>query len=131
MSTGLDPAVFRALAATIVPESAALDDRGWQDLNQVVGILLRDRPVSLRHQLRLLLRLIEWLPVARYGRPFTRLNPDARNRVLARLQNARLKKIRVGFWGLRTIVLAGYYGRADAARTIGYAATRSGWEALG
>jgi len=129
MSTGLDPALFRALAATIVPESRVLDEPGWQDLNQVVEILLRDRSVSLQRQLRLFLRLIEWLPVARYGRPFTRLDSAGRARVLASLQNTRLKKIRVGFWGLRTIVLAGYYGRPDAARTIGYAATAGGWEA--
>jgi hypothetical protein len=125
-----DPAIFRAVASAIVPEAAALDEQGWHDLNQVVEALLRDRPESLKRQLRIFLRAIQWLPVVRYGRPFTRLHPAARQRVLAHLQNDRIQKVRVGFCGLRTIVLAGYYGRRQAAQAIGYAASPRGWEAL-
>jgi hypothetical protein len=125
-----DPAIFRAVVFTIVPEAAALDDQGWHDLQQVVEALLRDRPESLKRQLRMFLGAIQWLPVVRYGRPFTRLNPAARGRVLAHLQSDRIQKIRVGFWGLRTIVLAGYYGRPQAAQAIGYTASSRGWEAL-
>ena len=124
-----DPAVFRAVVSTIVPEAAALDDKGWRDLHQVVEALLRDRPESLKRQLRMFLGAIQWLPLIRYGRPFTRLDAAARARVLAHLQNDRIQKIRVGFWGLRTIVLAGYYGRPQAAQAIGYAASPRGWEA--
>jgi hypothetical protein len=58
------------------------------------------------------------------------LHPAARQRVLAHLQNDRIQKVRVGFCGLRTIVLAGYYGRRQAAQAIGYAASPRGWEAL-
>ena len=130
MPLDLDPAIFRAVVSTIVPEAAALDGQGWQDLQQVIEALLRDRPESLKRQLRLFLGAIQWLPVVRYGRPFTRLNPAARRSVLAYLENDRIQKIRVGFWGLRTIVLAGYYGRPQAAQAIGYAASPRGWEAL-
>jgi hypothetical protein len=125
-----DPAIFRAVVSTIVPEAAALDDQGWREINQVVEALLRDRPESLKRQLRMFLGAIQWLPVVRYGRPFTRLDAAARTRVLAHLQNNRIQKIRVGFWGLRTIVLAGYYGRPQAAQSIGYAASARGWEAV-
>src|ERR1022692_478813 len=110
-----DPAIFRAVVSTIVPEAAALDDQGWHDLHQVIDALLRDRPESLKRQLRVFLRAIQWLPVVRYGRPFTRLRPAARTRVLAHLENDRIQKVRVGFWGLRTIALAGYYGRRPSA----------------
>lgn len=130
MPLDLDPAIFRAVVFTIVPEAAVLDDRGWRDLEAVIAGLLQDRPESLKRQLRLFLRVIQWLPVVRYGRPFTRLNPAARTRVLQHLQNDPIQKVRVGFWGLRTIVLAGYYGRPDAARAIGYAAGPRGWEAF-
>jgi len=126
-----DPAIFRAVVSTIVPEAAALDDKEWRDMNQVVDALLRDRPESLKRQIRMFLGAIQWLPVIRYGRPFTRLSPAVRTRILAHLQNDRVQKIRVGFWGLRTIVLAGYYGRPQAAQAIGYAASSRGWEALG
>jgi hypothetical protein len=125
-----DPAIFRAVVSTIVPEAAALDDPGWREINQVVEALLRDRPESLKRQLRMFLGAIQWLPVVRYGRLFTRLDAAARTRVLAHLQNNRIQKIRVGFWGLRTIVLAGYYGRPQAAQSIGYAASARGWEAV-
>jgi hypothetical protein len=123
-----DAGVFRAVASTIVPEAAALDDQGWRDLELVVEGLLRARPASLAAQLRFFLRLIQWLPLLRYGRPFTSLDQAARTSVLTHLQNDRIQKIRVGFWGLRTIVLAGYYGRPAAARAIGYAASPQGWE---
>jgi len=126
-----DPAIFRAVVSTIVPEAAALDDQGWREIHQVVEALLRDRPDSLKRQIRMFLVAIQWLPVIRYGRPFTRLSPAVRTRVLAHLQSDRIQKIRVGFWGLRTIVLAGYYGRPQAAQAIGYAASPRGWEALG
>ena len=129
MPLDLDLATFRAVVATIVPESAALDEQGWRDLDQVVEALLRRRPESLRRQLRLFLCAVEWLPVIRYGRTFSRLRPDARARILAHLENDRIQKVRVGFWGLRTIVLAGYYGRPAAAREVGYAAEARGWEA--
>ena len=91
---------------------------------------LRDRPENLQRQLRLFLRLIQWLPVLRFGRPFTSLNQATRTRVLAYLQNHPIQKVRVGFWGLRTLVLAGYYARPEAARSIGYAASPLGWGAL-
>ena len=130
MPLEVDSQIFRAVVSTIVPESVDLDSQGWRDLNAVVEDLLRDRPENLQAQLRLFLRLIQWMPILRYGRPFTSLNQDRRTRVLAYLHNHPVQKVRVGFWGLRTLVLAGYYGRADAARSIGYAASTLGWEAV-
>lgn len=129
MSANADGDILRAVVLTVVPESAALDGQGWHDLEMLVEALLRDRPAGMKRQLRIFLRLIEWLPVARYGRPFTRLPAAARVRVLTYLQNHPVQKVRVGFWGLRTIVLAGYYGRPEAARAIGYTASPHGWEA--
>jgi hypothetical protein len=122
--------IFRAVVTTVVPEASSLDGQGWRDLESIAEALLRDRPAALKRQLRLFLRLIQWLPVVRYGRPFTSLRSTARTRVLAHLQNDPIQKIRVGFWGLRTIVLAGYYGRPEAARALGYSATPQGWEAV-
>ena len=129
MPLAFDREIFRAIVSTIVPEAAVLDENGWHDLEQVVESLLRDRPESLKRQLRLFLGLVQWLPLLRHGRPFTSLNLAARTRVLTQLQNGGIQKIRVGFWGLRTIVLAGYYGRPAAAQAVGYAASPLGWEA--
>jgi len=123
-------AIFRALVCTIVPEATKLDARAWAEVESLVDETLRERPASLHRQLRLLLRVIEWAPVLRYGRPFTGLDAATRTQVLNFLQEHRSRLIRTGFWGLRTLAFLGYYGRPEAAGEIGYAADRRGWEAL-
>lgn len=80
-------AIFRALVSTIVPEATTLDARSWAELESLVDEALRDRSAELHRQLRLLLRVIEWFPVLRYGRPFTALNASHRARVLCYLQD--------------------------------------------
>lgn len=91
---------------------------------------LRTRPTSLHRQIRLLLRFIEWVPVLRFGRPFTSLDVPTRAQFLAGLQNSRVDRLRVGFWGLRTLVMLGYYGRPAGGAGIGYKPHARGWEAL-
>jgi hypothetical protein len=48
-------------------------------------------------------------------------------RFLEAVQDSRLTLVRRGFWGLRTLVLMGYYGRAQAAAEIGYQPRMGGW----
>ncbi|HYX68411.1 MAG TPA: gluconate 2-dehydrogenase subunit 3 family protein [Terriglobales bacterium] len=122
--------VFRALVSTIVPEAAALDERRWEELEGLVEAVLRDRPPALKRQVRLALRLLQGLPVLRFGHRFTALDPARRARCLTRLQNHSLRSVRLGFWGLRTLALLGYYGRPAAGQAIGWAADARGWEAL-
>ncbi len=124
-------AVFRAVVVTIVPEAQELDEGGWSALEGLVEDTLATRPPALRRQLQLFLRAIEWLPVLRYGRTFTSLKNKERSRVLGYLQDHAVERIRCGFWGLRTLVFLGYYGRPEGARAIGYAPDPRGWEALG
>ena len=69
------------------------------------------------------------LPVLRYGRPFIALDADQRARVLAWFQDSPLLLVRRGVWGLRTLVMLGYYSRPIAAAQIGYRASALGWEA--
>lgn len=123
--------VFRALASTAVPEASDFDDRRWAGLEQLVVQALSDRPRQLQRQLRILLRGIQWLPVLRYGRTFSALDPVRRARFLFSLETHRLQLVRSGFFGLRTLALLGYYGRPEAASAIGYAPDTRGWEALG
>lgn len=118
--------VFRAVARTVVPEAAALEEEGWREVEEIVGAALRDRPAALQRQLRLLLEVIHWLPLPRWGRTFPRLSTDARRRVLQGFQEAPLLVLRRGFWGLRTLCLMGYYGREGAREEIGYRARLRG-----
>ncbi len=123
-------AVFRAIVVTIVPEAEQLDEPGWLVLEQLVNEALAIRPPTLRRQLQLFLRAIEWLPLARYGRTFPALAAEQRRHVLHHLEDHPIERIRCGFWGLRTLAFLGYYGRPEGAQTIGYAPDPRGWESL-
>lgn len=123
------PPVFRTVVLTVIPDAADLDAAGWADVERLVRRTLSARPREIRRRIRIFMHLVRWLPVLRYGRPLTVLDPQRRERFLRSLQEHRLDALRLGFWGLRTLALLGYYGRSDAARSIGYRPDRAGWEA--
>jgi hypothetical protein len=114
---------------TVVPTAASLDENGWADLERIVEDTLASRPARMRRQLQLLIRTIQLMPIARYGRPFTALDAARRTRVLRALESSPLLLLRRGLWGLRTLVFAGYYARPAAAAEIGYRAHVRGWAA--
>ena len=119
--------MFRALTETIVPETAALGADGWVALDRIVAQAVTARPRRMRRQLALFMHAIEWLPLLRYGRPFSKLTPHRRHRFLKSLQDSPLLLIRRGFWGLRTLILMGYYTQASSIAAIGYRADPRGW----
>ena len=104
---------FRPVVEAVVPEA-------------LVDNALRARPRPLRVQLRLLLRLIRWLPLLRWGRTFPSLSLDARRRFLATLQDAPILALRRGVWGIRTLAFMGFYGQEEVRRELGYAARLRG-----
>lgn len=124
-------ATFRALVTTFVPEAAALGAAEWAEVEAIVEQALAERPAGLRRQVVLLMRALEWLPAARFGRRLSRLDPARRTRVLGRLERSPLLLLRRGIWGLRTLAFMGYYARPAAADQIGYRAHLRGWEARG
>jgi len=119
---------FRAIAATVVPEAAHLDEEAWEDAEDAIESTIATRSDALRRQLRLLVKVIDFLPILRYGRRFSALDDDRRLRALQWLQASRLLPLRRGVWGLRTLILLGYYSRPIAAAQIGYRASPLGWE---
>ncbi len=120
---------FRAIARTIVGEADALDEAGWTELESIIERGLASRPASVRRQLRILVRALDVIPLFRYGRTFRSLDRARRTRFLLSVQDAPLLLLRRGFWGLRTLVFMGYYGRTEAAAGIGYRASLRGWDA--
>ena len=120
---------FRAVAETVVPEAGRLDAAGWDELERLVEKALERRDEAVKRQMGLLFKVIELLPILRYGRPFTKLGAAERTRFLAALEDAPVLLLRRGFWGLRTLVYLGYYARPEAGREIGYAADPRGWGA--
>ena len=122
-------AEFRAIAESVVPEAAQLDEARWQALEAIVEQALAQRPPKIRRQLGWLIRAIDTLPVLTTGRRFRSLDAGRRTRLLERLQNAPFLLLRRGVWGLRTLVFMGYYARPEAAAAIGYRADARGWGA--
>ncbi len=120
--------VFRAIATAVVPEAAGLGPADWDELEAIVARAVAARPPRLRRQLAALLPLLEWLPVLRYGRRLSSLDAARRTRVLDYLQTVPVLLLRRGVWGVRTLVLMGYYGRAAGAAAIGYRADPRGWD---
>lgn len=120
---------FRAVARTVVPETAALDEAGWQELEAIVETALAGRPARLRRQLVVFVRLIDGLALARHARRFRSLGPAARVSLLERLQDSPVLLLRRGFWALRTLVYMGWYAQPATALRIGYRAHLRGWSA--
>lgn len=107
-----------------------MSEADWGDIMARVEASLRSRPTSVISRLRLFLSVVDWLPILYHGRRLTRLDPARRARFLRRLQEHRLRSVRVGVWGIRTLAFLGYYGREAAAEEIGYRPHLRGWEGV-
>ena len=125
----LSSPAFRAVATCVVPEAARLEAAQWDEMEAIVARAIAARSRSVQRQLTLFLILLEWLPLLRYARRLSRLDTARRANFLDRLQRAPLLLLRRGLWGVRTLILMGYYGRPAAAREIGYRADARGWGA--
>lgn len=119
-----------AVGARLVPEVAALDAARRDEFSAIVETALAQRPAGMQRQLRVFLAVIENAPLARFGARFTRLAPAAQDRVLRALQDAPVELLRKGFWGLKALVLMGYYARAEAAAEVGWTPSFAGNEKL-
>jgi hypothetical protein len=117
--------VFRAAAACIVPAepgSAGGDDPACLLL---ADQMISGRPAGDRRLLTVFLRVLEWLPLLRYGRRFSGLSPVRQAAVLRFLeQNRFVPRLRAGFFGLKNFVLLGYYGHDAAHAELGYPGPR-------
>ena len=120
---------FRAIAQTVVPEAASLVEAEWNEVERIIEDALAQRPPAMRRQLRLLIRVLDLLPLLRHARRFTALDHVSRLVFLDAMQCFPILIVRRGVWGLRTLVFMGYYARQSARVAIGYRADARGWEA--
>ena len=120
---------FRAIAQTVVPESRALAESDWLEVERIIEGALALRPEGIRRQIRLLIRALDLLPLLRHARRFTSLDPASRLAFLDSMQRFPVLLVRRGVWGLRTLVFMGYYGRPAARGLVGYLADARGWDA--
>jgi hypothetical protein len=124
--TGQRRALFLVLAARIVPETVTLDAAARARMLALVEDALSARPVAVRRELAIFLRVLQWVPALRYGRPLDRLDALRQDAALRWFQDAPLAILRSGFWGVKTLVYLGYYGRPELGASIGYRPAHDG-----
>ncbi len=130
------PSVLQPLArqiqpilATFVPATAGLTLAQLAPVLARVDERLASEPVALQRQLRLFVRILWWLPLFTHLRTMGTLTPAQRQRVLEGLQDSRVTKLRLGLWGLRTLLFLGWYGDPAVQAKLGYRPNVAGWDA--
>lgn len=103
--------LLRAAAICLVPPAAKLDPAAWDEFFEIVRDALLERSFSVRMQFQLFLTFLNIAAWLGYGWNFTRLDPPNQETLLRWLEDNPLLILRQGFWGLKTLVLMGYYGR--------------------
>ena len=132
MASVIPPALapaFRALAAGFVPETAHATDAQWVVLEGTIGRTLTARPVALQRQIALFVRVLDVAARLRFGRGLGALDATRRTALLEWFAGSPLLLFRRGIWGLRTLVMMGWYTQPGVIAALGYRADARGWEA--
>jgi hypothetical protein len=120
---------FRAFALCFIPETDRATEPEWRDLEAVVRNALAARPARVRRQIALFVRLIDLAAAARYRHRFGALDRLRATALLERVAASRVLLLRRGVWGLRTLVMMGWYTNPAVIAALGYRAAAAGWEA--
>ena len=120
----MDRHLLLAIGGRIAPGLRNLDSPGRERFIAIIEHAVSSRNPDVRRQLRLFLLVMRWLPALRYGQPFERLTPPQQDAVLHWFHDAPVRPLRHGFWGVKTLVFMGYYGRPEAGESIGYRPVR-------
>jgi len=106
---------LRKLAALIVPETEGASASVTDAMISAVDDQLRPRPRLQQLEFKLLLLGLGWM---------TLLPRGWRVWLLHRLDNFPLRLVRVGLWGLKTLIYLGYYGQEPIQQRIRYLPSR-------
>jgi hypothetical protein len=121
--TFLRGGAFLTLAAAA--EALAPAENGFPgaldvDAAAKVDALLRDEDPFVQEQFQGALLVLEWIPLAWFGRRFSRLSIDRRVVVFQRLNASRLAPLRQVAQGVFTFVMLGFYSSEAVWTSIGY-----------
>lgn len=120
---------LRPMVETFVPATCDIDVERHRKVVQAIDVRLATEPPALTRQLRMLVNILYFLPIVFHLRTFAGLTPAQRQRFLERFQDGPIAKLRVGIWGLRTLVFVGWYADPEVGRQLGWRAGAGGWQA--
>jgi hypothetical protein len=120
---------LRPLAITFVPEIAGATAAQWSALERLITQALAARPPAMRRQLGLFVRVLEAASRIRYRTGLAGLDTGRRTALLEAFAGSPLLLFRRGIWGLRTLVMLGWYTQPSVVSALGYRASPAGWEA--
>jgi hypothetical protein len=124
--TETERAFLLAIAPRIVPAAAHMTPESRDAMVALIEGTLASRTPAMRRQFGLFLQVLRWLPFLRHMRPLDRLDGIRQDAALRWFQDHPLQIIRGGFWGVRTLVLLGYYGQPDHGPGIAYTPSTDG-----
>ena len=117
---------FLVLAYRIVPPSGEMDAAAKQRFLGIIREALESRPAKVQRQVGLFLGLMRWLPVLRYGAPLDSLPSQHQDAALRWFLDCPIALFRKGFWGMKALILMGFYGRAEIHSSLGYRPSKQG-----
>ncbi|MBI2839555.1 MAG: hypothetical protein HYX75_14675 [Acidobacteria bacterium] len=109
---------------------AGLDAGGQQRFRGLIERAIGSRPPAVQRQFGMFLRILDVLPVLRFGRTFTALRGEKQDCILAWLQGSPISLLRSAFWGLKTMTFLGYYGQPEVWPRVSYSPSKRGNEML-
>lgn len=122
--------ILLTVADRIVPEMAEMDQAGRERFLEIVEATLMTRSPSIRRQFGVFLNILNLSPIPTRFRSLMRLSPEARDLMLRKFQYSSSKLLRIGLWGLKTLIFMGYYGQEAVKRKIGFTPSLQGNEKL-
>jgi hypothetical protein len=120
---------LRPLAVSFVPEIAGATAAEWSELERRITLALAARPLAMRRQLGLFVRVLQAGSRIRYRTGLAALDSGRRTALLEAFADSPLLLFRRGIWGLRTLVMLGWYTQPSVGSALGYRASPAGWEA--
>lgn len=122
--------MIKTLAPRIAPGVTGLDDKGRGEFLRLIEEAVGSRPPMVQRQISLFLKVLKFSPILWFGDPLDRLPPDQADAVLKWFHSCPIPILRSGFWGIKTLVLLGYYGRPDLGPSLGYRPSKNGNDRL-
>jgi len=123
-------AVLRPVAEAFAPPLARVGEADYAAVVGRIDLRLAMEPWALVRQIRLFVKVLYWLPLLWTGRTMAGLSAERRLAILGWLQDCPIHKLRVGVWGLRTLVFVGYYTDPNVQSQLGHRPRPEGWATI-